>query len=176
MWRKKENFLLSLSVLAENTAQAQSSFILQPVSGFLPPLSCRGRERPRLRDLWKPAALLPEHYLCHHWQLCHLCPGGGIPGLGAAPPAQAQQPDDTAGAPPAAPGAAVPPGGARPPAPLQRHLQRQQRHPVRGQPALPQARGPGLPALLFRGRARPKVCAGADAALTRASLCCLQRR
>lgn len=129
-------------------------------------MSCRGRQRTGLRDLRKSAPLLPQYYVRHHWQLRHFCPRGGLSCLSPAPPTKTEQPHDPAGAPPAAPRPAVPPGGPRSPTPLQRHVQRQQRDPVHVQPGLPQARGSGLSAVLLRGCARPKVCAGADSVLT----------
>lgn len=168
----KEKEKLSFATHHVRRKQSKSRFILTPISGFLFLLSCRGREWPRLRDLRESAALLPEYHLRHHWQLCHFRARGGFPGPGAAPPAQTEQSDDSAGASPAAPGAALPPGGPGPPPPLQCHLQRQQRHPVHGQPALPQPSGPGLAPILFRGRARPKVRTGADAGLTKTLLIC----
>ena len=131
------------------------------LSPFLSPLGFpRTRQRAGVCDLGEPARVLPQHHLCHHRQLRHLRAGGGPAGAGPAPPAEAQQPHDAAGAPAAAPRAALPPGGPGPPPPLQRHLQRQQRHPVRGQPGRAECVGSGLPALLLRGPAGSKVCAG----------------
>ena len=143
----------------------RGTWVKQPgnLSPFLSPLGFpRTRQRSGVCDLGEPARVLPQHHLCHHRQLRHLRAGGGPAGAGPAPPAEAQQPHDAAGAPAAAPRAALPPGGPGPPPPLQRHLQRQQRHPVRGQPGRAERVGSGLPALLLRGPARSKVCAGWD--------------
>ena len=143
----------------------QGTWVRQPgnVPPFLSPLgSPRTRQRAGVCDLGEPARVLPQHHLRHHRQLRHFRAGGGPAGAGPAPPAEAQQPHDAAGAPAAAPCAAVPPGGPGPPPPLQRYLQRQQRHPVRGQPGRAERVRSGLPALLLRGPAGPKVCAGRE--------------
>lgn len=131
------------------------------LSALLSPLGFpRTRQRAGVCDLGEPARVLPQHHLRHHRQLRHLRAGGGPAGAGPAPPAEAQQPHVAARPPAAAPRAALPPGGPGPPPPLQRHLQRQQRHPVCGQPGRAECVGSGLPALLLRGPAGPKVCAG----------------